>query len=164
MFLYCHTAQAFQDVPFSLPFTFQALDLHFPGSRFILSMRDNPEQWYRSVINSYSVLFAQGRPPSLADLKAASYLSPGWLYRAHLLMHDIAPDDPDPFNRERLVAGYEQHNRAVREYFRHRPQDLLVLNVAEPGAYQKLCAFLGKPALEKDFPWQNKTSERKAGG
>ena len=28
LFLYCRTAQAFQDIPFSLPFTFQALDQH----------------------------------------------------------------------------------------------------------------------------------------
>lgn len=50
LFLYCHTAQAFQDVPFSLPFTFQALDQHFPGSKFILTVRDTPKQWFQSAL------------------------------------------------------------------------------------------------------------------
>src|SRR5437763_5861921 len=38
---YCKTAQFFRDVPFSLPFTFIALDVAFPGSKFILTVRDS---------------------------------------------------------------------------------------------------------------------------
>lgn len=41
---YCHTADAFQDVPFSHDYTFQAVDAAFPGSKFILTVRDSPEQ------------------------------------------------------------------------------------------------------------------------
>lgn len=37
---YCYTADAFQDVPFSLPFTYVVMDRAFPGSKFILSVRD----------------------------------------------------------------------------------------------------------------------------
>ena len=40
---YCRTADAFQDIPFSLNFTFQAVDAAFPGSKFILSVRDDAE-------------------------------------------------------------------------------------------------------------------------
>jgi hypothetical protein len=35
---YCKTANAFQDVPFSLDYTYQALNHAFPGSKFILSV------------------------------------------------------------------------------------------------------------------------------
>ena len=161
LFRYCQSAQAFQDVPFSLPFTFQALDQRFPGSRFILTVRDSEEQWHTSLIQYYAALFAQGRPPTLADLKAAAYVRPGWMYESHCLIH---PDfGQDPFNKEMLIAGYRDHNRAVQEYFRHRPGHLLVLNVAQPGAYSRLCEFLGRPVEDKSFPWENKTSERKLG-
>ncbi len=39
---FCRTAQAFQDIPFSLPYTFQALDMAFPRSKFILTVRESP--------------------------------------------------------------------------------------------------------------------------
>jgi len=156
LFLYCHTAQAFQDIPFSLPFTFQALDQHFPGSKFILTIRDNPEQWYNSRINFYSVVFANGHPPTLEDLRASSYVHPGWLYEANRLINNTPVDDP--FNKELLIASYNAHNAAVMEYFRHRTQDLLVLNVATSGAYDQLCDFLEKPRTGKEFPWENRTA------
>ena len=45
---YCHTADAFQDVPFSYVYTFQAMDAAFPGSKFILTLRNSYDQWYQS--------------------------------------------------------------------------------------------------------------------
>ena len=157
LFLYCYTAQAFQDVPFSLPFTFQALDQRFPGSKFILTVRDSPEQWYESLTRFYAARFGHGHTPTLEDLKAAVYVYPGFLYEANRLLHSTPADDP--YNKDMLIAEYNAHNNAVLEYFRHRPGDLLVLNVAEPGAYDKLCDFLGKPRTGRAFPWENKTAD-----
>lgn len=156
LFWYCHTAQAFQDVPFSLPFTFQALDQKFPGSKFILTMRDDPEQWVHSLINFYARQFGDGRVPTLKVLQSASYVRLGWLYEANRLI-SVTPVD-DPFNKEILIASYNAHNTAVQEYFRHRPGDLLVLNVANPEAYDDLCDFLEKPRIGKEFPWKNRTA------
>jgi hypothetical protein len=63
---------------------------------------------------------------------------------------------------KRIYAQYNAHNADVMEYFRHRPQDLLVLNVATPSAYDHLCEFLEKPHLGKEFPWENKTADKEA--
>jgi len=154
-----HSAQAFQDIPFSLSFTFQALDQRFPGSKFILTVRDSPEQWYTSLTRFHAALFGKnGQIPTLDDLKAAKKVYPGWAYEAKQLLYETPLDDP--YNKEILISSYIAHNEAVREYFRHRPGDLLTLNVAEPGAYDKLCDFLGKPRSGKVFPWENKTSDR----
>ena len=155
LFRYCRTAQAFQDVPFSWPFTYQALDQRFPGSKFILTVRDTPEQWYASLTRFHAALFGERCLSHVAHLKAAHYVRPGDVYEANRLLYDTPVDDP--YNREALLARYNHHNGAVREYFRHRPGDLLVLNVAEPGAYDKLCDFLGRPRTGRDFPWENKT-------
>jgi hypothetical protein len=157
LFLYCYTAQAFQDIPFSLPFTFQALDQHFPSSKFILTVRDTPEQWYSSLINFYAAIFSHGNFPTLDDLRAATFIHPGWMYEAHRLINNTPADDP--FNKETVIANYNAHNAAVLAYFRHRPQDLLVLNVATPSAYDQLCHFLAKPCTGKEFPWENKTAD-----
>mgnify|MGYP006114284625 CR=1 FL=1 len=67
-----------------------------------------------------------------------------------------SPED-DPYRKEDLIEHYERHNATVMEYFRHRPNDLLVINVAEGGAYRKLCEFLEKPCLRETFSWKNKT-------
>lgn len=161
LFLYCRTAQAFQDVPFGLPFTFQALDQRFPGSKFILTIRDNPGQWYDSLTRFHARMFGHGRVPAMKDLETASYLRPGAAAEANRLIHNTPADDP--YNREALIADYNAHNNAVREYFRHRPGALLVLNVAAPDAYRRLCEFLGKPGLDRPFPWVNRSSDA-AGG
>jgi hypothetical protein len=154
--LYCQTAQAFQDIPFSLPFTYQAVDRKFTGSKFILTLRDNPEQWYSSLTRFHTILFGHDHLPSADELKEVTYIQKGDVYAAHQLIYNTPPDDP--YNKESMIAHYNTHNSTVIEYFRHRPEDLLVLNVAEPGAYERLCKFLGKPFPGKEFPWENKTA------
>jgi hypothetical protein len=154
---YCHTAQAFQDVPFSLPYTYQALDQIFPHSKFILTVRDSADQWYESLTLYDAALFGQGHVPTASDLQAATYRYPGYAYDIHRWLYNTPPDDL--YNRAALIVNYTAHNTAVIEYFRHRAADLLVLNVAEPGAYDRLCRFLGKPCTGQEFPWENKTTE-----
>ena len=154
---FCHTAQAFQDVPFSLPYTFQALDIRFPGSKFILTVRDNPEQWYASLTRFHAKLFGRGEIPSCDDLKKAQYCYPGWAYEVFRAIY--ATPDANPYDKTTLINHYNTHNQSVIEYFRHRPNDLLVLNVSHEGAYQRFCEFLDKPCLRQSFPWELKTAD-----
>ena len=42
-------------------------------------------------------------------------------------------------------------------YFRHRPGDLLVINLEEPSAFKNFCSFLELDSDDSDFPWINKT-------
>ena len=66
---YCKTAQVFQDVPFSYPETYKHLDKAYPGSKFILTLRDSPEQWYRSITRFHAKMFGkEGRVPTVEDL------------------------------------------------------------------------------------------------
>lgn len=153
---YCHTAQVFQDVPFSCPGTFRYLDAAFPGSRFILTVRDSPEQWHQSLVRFHSRKFGRdGRIPTAEDLHQARYCRKGFAYNT-VRLHGT-PDD-DPYNPDVMMAHYRRHNRDVTEYFRERPKDLLVLNLAESGAYQRFLAFLGLPDDPAgDFPWENRS-------
>jgi len=158
---YCRTAQAFQDAPFSLPFTYVVLDHNFPGSKFILTIRDTPEQWYDSLIKHLSRLFGNGSLPTLENLKAANYVYPGWAYEVNRLIENTPEDDL--FHKETLIADYNFHNKMVKDYFRHRPNDLLVMNVKEPDAYTKLSNFLEISAVGNEFPWENKGQEMNPG-
>lgn len=153
---YCRTAQFFQDAPFSYPFTFIALDKAYPNSKFILTIRDNPEQWYQSLINFHGKIWGNGNvPPTKEDLLAANYLYKGFPY--YSLKNRIQVDDNDMYNKEILIGDYNRHNKNVIDYFRHRPKDLLVLNIAEKGSYKKLVEFLGIESDRTEFPWENKT-------
>ncbi len=152
---YCKTAQAFQDVPFSYPETYKHLDKAYPGSKFILTIRDDPEQWYRSITRFHAKRFGKnGRIPTAEDLKSAQYVWPGFMYN---LVRLYGTTDDNPYNKEVLIAHYERQNQEVKKYFKDRPDDLLVINVAEKGAYRKFVDFLGVDSPYDDFPWENRT-------
>lgn len=157
---FCKSAQAFQDSPFSFPDTFIALDRAFPGSKFILTVRDDEHQWYRSITQFHSKLWGNGdgTPPTKFQLQAAfnSYKGRPWDVNQALFQ---APDD-DPYNQEILKDFYIKYNKSVIDYFNGRSEDLLVVNVAEDGAYQKFIDFLQIDSPDRsanEFPWENKT-------
>lgn len=153
---YCESAQVFQDVPFSWPETYKYLDTAFPGSKFILTIRDNPEQWYRSISRFHAKMFgSDGNVPTAQQLKQRGYVRRGWMYNT-VRLHGT-PDD-DPYNKEIMMAHYNRYNDEVIEYFKDRPDDLLVINLSEKGSYLKFCEFIGVDGKgRREFPWENKT-------
>jgi hypothetical protein len=64
-------------------------------------------------------------------------------------------------NEKILVETYEEHSRQVKEYFRKRPDDLLILRVAEGEGWETLCRFLDKPVPTASFPHRNKALDRR---
>jgi hypothetical protein len=158
---YCRTGEFFQDIPFSLPYTFQAMDMHYPGSKFILTIRD-PESWYKSICQFHRLDKVFGdKAESLEKLKDVDYCYKGFAYETNVFVYDLPGDDP--YHKQTLIEHYNFHNRMVQDYFRNRKEDLLVLDVAEDGAYRKLCEFLGKPCTSDTFPWENRTAQLKTG-
>ncbi|TDT43465.1 hypothetical protein DES49_1282 [Halospina denitrificans] len=152
---YCKTAQVFQDVPFSYPETYKYLDKAYPGSKFILTVRDDAEQWYQSITRYHAKNFGKnGCIPTAGDLKAARYVWPGFMYNV-VRVHGTP--DSDPYNKDIMISHYLRYNRDVMEYFKNRPDDLLVINVSEKGAYQKFENFLDVDSPYDNFPWANRT-------
>lgn len=154
---FCKTGgDAFQDVPFSLPYTFTVMDQNFPGSKFILTMRDSPEQWYQSLVRFHSEKFSPGKTPTKEDLLNATYVEPSWMWKTNRFIYNTPEDDP--YNQEIMTSHYIRYNESVMDYFRYRKDDLLVLNPSDPGAYRKLSRFLGLPeGIDRPFPWENKS-------
>ncbi|MFC1665859.1 sulfotransferase, partial [Pseudomonadota bacterium] len=150
---YCHTADAFQDIPFSLDYTFQAMDAAFPGSRFILSVRDNADTWYQSLIRFHSTRRGHNRLPTADELKADPYVWPGYQWYASRLVYGI--DEGSVWNEEIYKRFYLQHIETVQTYFKYRRNDLLVINLSEVDAMQKLCEFLEMPILKEAIPKLN---------
>ena len=122
---------AFHDNPWCL--IYPALDQLFPGSRFILTVRP-VQSWIQSAVRHFS-----GSTTPMRD----------WIYGVG-----------DAAGREsHFIERYVEHNREVEEYFKQRPQDLLVLHITEGDGWEKLCQFLAKPVPADRFPHSGKAQE-----
>jgi hypothetical protein len=152
---FCHTADAFQDAPFSYDFTYQTLDYAFPNSKFIMTIRNNKEEWYGSYIRFQTKLVGKNRLPTADDLKEFPYRYKGWLWERNRLNYDI--DETTLYDHDIYTSQYERHNQRVRDYFRFRPDDLLIVNLAEPDAMKKIYQFLGFKYNGEKVPHINRT-------
>lgn len=149
---YCNSAQAFQDVPFSLPFTYQVLDQAFPESKFILSVRRSADDWYQSQLRFHMRRLGVSRSPTKSDMQNDPYRYRGWLWDVFRIAYNV-PDE-DPFNEANLKHHYIRHVDDVVEYFRYK-DNLLVINLAEPDSYDEFCSFLGLVPILETFPRLN---------
>ncbi len=157
LYWFCRTATAFQDTPFSLPFTYAALHTKFPNSKFILTVRNSAEDWYDSITKFHSKLWGNndGIPPTIEQLKAAKYKYEGRAYQANRLM--FKTPESDPYNRDILLKHYNDHNENVHYFFKDIPEKLIEINVSKKADYFRLCDFLNKKPVTDGFPWLNKT-------
>lgn len=152
---YSRSAQAFQDSPFSFPYTYIGLDQAFPESKFILTIRNDPEQWYNSIIKFHGKLWANNSIPTKNDLQNAVNGEKGRPWIVNRALFD-SPED-DPYQKEALIIFYENHIKQVKDYFKFRQKDLLVINISDKNSYKEFCEFINKLPVRETFPWENRT-------
>lgn len=146
---------SFQDVPFSLPNTFKVLDKEFPDSKFILTIRDSPEIWYKSLTTFHSKMFGKnGDLPTKSDLEKTKYVYLGWAWELFQLGN---PPEGDIYNKAVLIQHYIDHNNSVLEYFKNKPDKLLVVNLNDQDALKRISRFLNTKKVPSRIPWENKT-------
>jgi hypothetical protein len=131
-----HKHQAFTDNP--IPFLYQELDKRHPGSRFIHTERDD-EAWLKSV----KWLHGEGR------IKFNWHMIPE-IDEINMRLYQRLDFDADVF-----LSAYQQHNLAVREYFKDRPDDLLILDITKGEGFEEICSFLGLEHPGEEFPHRN---------
>lgn len=119
---------------------YQQLDRMFPGSKFILTLRERAA-WLESCRNHFA---APSRIRALNELSSRQR-------ELRLDVRRLVYGSAD-FNAELFSAAYDRHADGVREYFRDRPTDLLEMDICAGDGWEKLCPFLGKPVPEMPFP------------
>lgn len=129
---------ALTDTP--IPSFYRELDARFPGSKFILTVRDR-QGWLKSCMKQFSPRFA------------AAQSEPN-----RRLFEDLY--GTNVFDEARFSAGYDRFVADVRDYFKDRPDDLLILNVTAGEGWEKLCPFLGQAVPDMPFPKANVTQIR----
>ena len=128
------------DLPITL--LYEKLDKLYPGSKFILTIRDE-EEWIQSVENHWSYELNPYR---------ASWNKDRFTHRIHKILYG-----QQTFDREIFLERYRKHNADVIEYFKGREEDLLILNVNDEIDWAPLCEFLGDEIPNVPYPNSNKT-------
>ena len=126
------------DLP--IPLLFRELDAAYPGSKFILTVRDEDE-WLESVRTHWS-----DKNPWRAQ-----WDNDPFTHRIHRELYGGVK-----FDGQRMRERYRRHNAEVLEYFKDRPRDLLVMNMSAEAGWYELCGFLRKPIPVAQYPRENK--------
>lgn len=115
-------------------------DARFPGSKFILTVRDK-DAWLASCERFL---------PVVRDLSQDSHDFADFVTFIHAAVYGVVP-----VQRERFAYVYDLHLRNVRAYFADRPDDLLVMDITAGDGWEKLCPFLGLDVPPTPFPHAN---------
>jgi hypothetical protein len=129
-----------------IPLLYRELDKAYPGSKFILTVRDEWD-WLMSVERLWS--YKHNPTRKLWDV---------YPFSNHI--HTVLYGQRD-FDTKVFLERYRRHNAEVKEYFKDRPNDLLVLDIPASHSWKLLCSFLGEPIPSVGFPWGNKTENNR---
>lgn len=127
---------AFSDTPIAR--IYKELDKKYPGSKFILTVRDN-EKWAKS----FSDQFKKGGLDSFSE-------------KLHLDLYGTAS-----FDHDKCIKAFNDHTNDVLDYFNGRDDDLLIIDITAGEGWDKLCSFLSLPTPDIKFPINFTKGERK---
>jgi len=113
--------------------SYPMLDERYPGSKFILTIRDR-DSWLKSCSHHFRVPIDEST-------------------RVGKMMMDLY--DTTVFDAEKFSAGFDRHVAKAKEYFRGREKDFLVIDLVGGEGWEKLCPFLGKPSPDAPIPKEN---------
>lgn len=125
------------DLP--IPLLYRELDSAYPGSKFILTIRDE-QTWIESVKKHWS--------PRHNPFRRQWDTDP-FTHRVHKLLYG-----QKNFDAEIFLARYRKHNAEVVKYFadRERENDLLVMDMDAGAGWPELCGFLNVPVPAIPYP------------
>lgn len=139
----------FKDVPFSCPDFYKVLDTEFKNSKFILTIRDDENEWYNSLVRFHK---------KFGDIKKVStfnYVKPGWMI--DFLTNTYGSSVGNPYDEKVLKNAYLKHISDVKEYFKDREDDLLIINLKDKDIVNKIEKFLDVELSNKNVPHLNKS-------
>ena len=126
--------EALEDWPWFL--LYKEFDLRFPNSKFILTLRKDTATYVRSLEGHHD----------REGIRNNDWVKPHW-------WDEVQGQEPAAWDYEKSALRYENHNRAVLEYFAGRiDKDLLVVCWEKGEGWEGLSRFLNKRAPDEPFP------------
>jgi hypothetical protein len=167
---FCRKYDAFQDLPFSQGVTYAVADAMFPGSKFILTVRDSND-WFESLARFHlNGILKKAGIENLDDFSEltfkdkAVYLRKNYtqnVVRRHALSvidNKIGHDWSLVYNKKHRIELYEKRNIEIIKYFHQRQFQLLVIDITKEKDTAKIINFLKLPKdLIEPFPHLNKS-------
>ena len=127
---------AFEDYPW--PYTYKEFDKQYPGTKFILGIRPNEDEWVNSIIYQ--------------TLRAGTKNKRRLVAETHY--HEYGFGKYPVLYEEQYKEAYRQHNKEVREYFKDR-DDFIEITLWSKGNYWKeICDFLECKEPTLPFPFR----------
>lgn len=118
---------------------YKQLDRLYPGSKFILTIR-NPSNWLRSSKAQQKWL----------DRVGGDNISDG-------IIEPISQFyGQREYNPSLWLAAYNLHLKSVMEYFHQRESDFLILDICNSQGWSELCSFLDCATPTVPFPHENR--------
>lgn len=148
------SGEVFQDIPFSLPNIYKHIYNKYPNAKFILTIRDNSDQWYRSLLNFHSKIWGNGDIPSEQNLSKEIYH-----YKGFPLDYLKFTFGEELYDEAQYKAVYEKHINDVIDFFLDKHENLIIINTSKDSDYFKLCDYLKVNPKRNNFEWKNKTTE-----
>lgn len=137
----------FSDIPFNLFDSFKYYEKKYKNSKFILIKRDfkdwldSNKKWLKKIKKTYN---------SQNDKKEFSNIFHEYQYYGSIKNFEIV-------NENLLKKAYDDYHNSIFEYFKDKPNKLLVLNLYEINKENKINKFLNINILKKiKFPELNK--------
>lgn len=124
---------AFVDTPIAR--TYKVLDQHYPGSKFILTTR-GINSWLESCKRHFAAKKLKKRSKKNKILNKEIY-------------------GVDVFDKKQFIKIYFKHFDNVKEYFKNRKNDLLIIDICRGEGWDELCSFLNEPIPQELFPALN---------
>ena len=153
----CKQYDAFQDMPFSQGVTYAIVDAMFPGSKFILTVRD-ADAWFESLTRFHlQTILKKAGVERLEDFSATTFkdkaihLHKNYSQQAaerHAITvadHKIQLDWSLVYNKPHRVALYERRNEEIVKHFYKRQDQLLILDISKEKDNSRIIQFLNLP-------------------
>lgn len=154
LYTLCKKYDAFQDMPFSRDVTYAVVDAMFPGSKFILTVRDSDE-WFASTVRFHlQSIFKLAGVEKLEDFNELSfkdkdiYIRKNYLQNVYkrfavsVIDHQVRYDWSLVYNKAHRIEQYERRNEEIVKHFQDRQNQLLVLDLSKEKDNSKIVEFL----------------------
>ena len=152
-------ANFYQDAPFSFPETWKHLYEKFPDATYILTHRSEFEDFFQSRTRFDQKILGCSQTPSWNDLEN---FPGGGLPKGALatFYREIVGCEKNPYERERWHDHYENHNRAVIDFFADKAHQFASIDLSdERSTLDQLNKLLNPLVRIREIPHMNQSAD-----
>lgn len=151
----------FHDFPWNFFDLYKKLDVAYPNSKFILTVRDS-EKWFNSFLRwttrpdgKEDMLWRVKKRPACAGQILKNFEE---IFKIQYNIDEIGPVLKFKSN---IINTYNTRNAEIIEYFKNKQDSLLTVNWENGDGWKELCDFLNYPFPNCAFPHVSHKKKKK---